>query len=275
MAYQLDPVEREDRAAGYVASQDEAAPAHRGLLAPALTLVVMAAFAGGLWVAYHAGRHAGGAGGAVPLIRADKSPIKVRPKDPGGMKVPDRNMLVYTEAQPTVERLLPPPEKPLPRPAPPPPAPVQAAAPAPSVAAQPPAATAPTRAPTPSVTSAPAAAPPRPAAQPPQTMAALLRQVAGPEAKPEKPKSAAAASAGVRVQLGSLRSEAAAHEEWQRLLHRNHDLLGRLSATTRRADLGERGVYYRILAGPVGDLAAAERLCGELKARSVGCLVDR
>ena len=42
-----------------------------------------------------------------------------------------------------------------------------------------------------------------------------------------------------------------------------------------RADLGEKGIYYRILTGPVADQAAAERICGELKQRSVGCIVAR
>ena len=82
-------------------------------------------------------------------------------------------------------------------------------------------------------------------------------------------------SDGVRVQLGALRSEAAARHEWQRIRRKNLDLLGKLPVTTSRADLGARGVFYRIMAGPIADAAAAERLCGELKQRSVGCLIAR
>jgi len=53
----------------------------------------------------------------VPLIRADVAPIKVRPKSPGGMDVPDRDIQVYDrtiggQSRPLVERLLPKPEAP-------------------------------------------------------------------------------------------------------------------------------------------------------------------
>jgi hypothetical protein len=40
-----------------------------------------------------------------------------------------------------------------------------------------------------------------------------------------------------------------------------------------RVDLGDRGIFYRIQAGPVADAAAAERTCNELKRRGVGCLL--
>ncbi len=70
----------------------------------------------------------GGGDGGVPVIRAQTGPIKVRPENPGGLKVPDRDKLVYDRMQKTAgedaqdkgrgpERLLPPPEQPLPRPA--------------------------------------------------------------------------------------------------------------------------------------------------------------
>jgi len=40
-----------------------------------------------------------------------------------------------------------------------------------------------------------------------------------------------------------------------------------------RVDLGEKGVFYRVQAGPLADAAAAERLCAELKERKQGCIV--
>jgi hypothetical protein len=67
----------------------------------------------------------GSSEGEVLVIRADISPIKVRPDKPGGLQVPDRDKLVYsrienggteTKDQATVERLLPLPEAPLPIP---------------------------------------------------------------------------------------------------------------------------------------------------------------
>jgi len=42
-----------------------------------------------------------------------------------------------------------------------------------------------------------------------------------------------------------------------------------------RTDLGDKGTYYRVEAGPFADAAAAERLCGELKRRKLGCILAR
>ena len=54
----------------------------------------------------------------VPVIRAEESPVKIKPESPGGMNVPNQGRLVYgmvdgTAAQPRVERLLPAGEKPV------------------------------------------------------------------------------------------------------------------------------------------------------------------
>ena len=101
--------------------------APRRLLRVVVALAVMGVFAGGLWFAYNEGmRHAGGAGD-IPLIRADTRPMKVKPENPGGMQIPDRDMLIYGQQRPQVEHLLPPPEQPMARPAPPPPPPPPAA----------------------------------------------------------------------------------------------------------------------------------------------------
>src|SRR5207302_11081285 len=84
-----------------------------------IALVVIGVFAGSLWFAYQQGMKRGGvATGAVdvPLIRADEHPTKIKPQNPGGMEVPDRDKLIYTQKRATVEHLLPPPEKPMPRP---------------------------------------------------------------------------------------------------------------------------------------------------------------
>ena len=63
--------------------------------------------------------------GEISVIRADISPVKVRPEKPGGLQVPNRDKLVYSRIQDgglepqgpaTVERLLPLPETPLPGP---------------------------------------------------------------------------------------------------------------------------------------------------------------
>lgn len=88
-----------------------------------LATFALAAFAGVVWYAYDRGLHAGSEATA-PLIQADPSPIKVRPEQPGGLDVPNQDKLVYGALRPgqgeesSVERLLPPPEKPVEPPAP-------------------------------------------------------------------------------------------------------------------------------------------------------------
>src|SRR6266487_1479532 len=97
-----------------------------------LSVLAMALFAGGLWFAYVQGtRHPAVtvSGDAVPLIRADERPTKVKPDQPGGMTIPDQNVSLYNEKPGApVEKLLPAAEQPLPRPAP---AAKEAATPAP------------------------------------------------------------------------------------------------------------------------------------------------
>jgi hypothetical protein len=264
MSYHLGPVDPDRRAEVYGDARDEESPRRpRRVLATMLALLIMGLFSGGLWFAYVQGkRHTGdgAGGGGVPLIRADERPTKVKPEQPGGMEIPDRDKLIYNPTHPVVEHLLPPPEKPMARPTPPTPSQTEAARsstgtmpPASGTPENPPAATQMAQA------QQQAAAPPSKAAQAPLSPT----------------KAAAAQAAGTRLQLGSLRSEDEARQEWERIKRKNSDLLGSLSATPVRADLGDKGIYYRILAGPIADPAAAERICSELKQRSIGCIIAR
>jgi cell division septation protein DedD len=264
VAYHLGPVDPDRRAELFPDTrEEEPQPRLRRLVTTALGLLVMTLFGGGLWFAYiHQARFSGGdaAGGQVPLIRADERPTKVKPEQPGGMEIPDRDKLIYNPSRKVVEHLLPPPEKPMPRPAPPPQVQAEAA-----------------RSPTGPAPAVPAAPEKPPAAA--QTAQAQQQAAAPPnkavQVPPALPKQAAAKAGGTRLQLGALRSEEAARQEWERIKHKNADLLGSLSASPIRADLGDRGIYYRIQTGPVADLAAAERICSELKQRSIGCIIAR
>jgi len=268
----------------------------RRLPAMLLTVFAMALFAGGLWFAYVQGtRHpavgvqgsgqSGAQGDGVPLIRADERPTKVKPDQPGGMTVPGQNVSLYNDrpgGPPVVEKLLPAAEQPLPRPAP---APREAALPPP-----PPMQAMPQGA---SSASPPAIAPPQPAhaiakpavkaATPPPVKAApQSKQVAAQPVAAPHPKQAAAQPVAappgkgpIQLRLGSVRSPEAARGEWARLKRENPDLLGKLTAVAVRTDLGEQGIYYRIQAGSFGDAASAEKLCGELKRRKLGCILAR
>ena len=264
MTYHLGPVDPDRRAELFADPRDEEPqPRPHRLLATALAVLVMGLFGGGLWFAYVQGTHravSDATSGDVPLIRADERPTKVKPDRPGGMEIPDRDKLIYNPSRTVTEHLLPPPEKPMPRPVPPPPA-----SPPPTEAARSPTGAAP------AATAAPEAPPAAvQAAQPPQQAA-----VPPGKAPPAPSKPAGATGAGPRLQLGSLRSEEAARQEWERIKHKNADLLGSLSASPIRADLGDKGIYYRLQTAPVADQAAAERICGELKQRSIGCIIAR
>lgn len=203
----------------------------------------------------------------VPLIRADDQPTRKRPSDAGGMTVPDSDSLVLNRANPSVEQLLPPPETPLPRPTPPEPT---AAEPTPPQAALVPPATTPPLQAQPEQPSAPPAAAstsPPPSAAPAEPERKTARAAAPPPPAPP------ANGKGYRLQLGSVRTSEAAKKQWDQLKTEQGDLLGSLGFTAERADLGARGIYYRIQAGPIADAAAAERSCNELKRRGVGCLL--
>lgn len=269
MAYHVEPVAPEQQAELSADPDDEESPArsHR-VLGAALALLVMALFAGGLWFAYLKGTRSAAtstANGHVPLIRADQRPTKVKPERPGGMEVPDKDNLIYNPSHPQIEHLLPPPEKPLPRPG----------APLPQAAASVPPTTSPA-APQGQTGPITPALPPMASASPQQRQSVVAPPGPGAPAAPKPVSSQAnAGTARPRLQLGSVRGQDAARKEWDRIKRKNPDLLGSLSATPVRADLGERGVFYRIQTAPVAELAAAERLCGELKQRNIGCIIAR
>ncbi len=78
----------------------------------------------------------------------------------------------------------------------------------------------------------------------------------------------------VRVQVGAVLSEADARGEWKRLQSRHPELLGGLSLTVTRVDLGEKGVRFRLQGGPV-DEARARFICDQLKGQNLGCQLAR
>ena len=60
---------------------------------------------------------------------------------------------------------------------------------------------------------------------------------------------------------------------WAELRQANEDLLGPLSLDIAEIDLGPgQGIYYRVQAGPVGDISAAQALCAQLKSRELYCV---
>lgn len=77
------------------------------------------------------------------------------------------------------------------------------------------------------------------------------------------------------IQLGSVKSAGGAAGEWAKIQDKYSAQLGNLNYRVERADLGERGVFYRIQAGPISGESATE-LCDQIKAISPGaCLVTK
>lgn len=256
-----------------------AAPPKRHFpLKPALAVIALAAFAGGSWWVYRSEKPRLPLW-AVPVIHSDAAPVKEAPKNPGGMVVPDQDSVLLNregKGNPRVEQLLPAAEPVLPRPAAPP-------KPAPQIDAAVPVKPVPVKEASPPVAAKPE---PAPIAPPPAPQVPLVTQTAAPPAVAVAPPISPAASTAIanapvagasgaayRLQLGAVRSEEAAKQEWEKLKRAQPDLLGKLSLTTSRADLGDKGIYYRIQAGPIADAAVATQSCATLKSRNVGCIL--
>jgi hypothetical protein len=79
---------------------------------------------------------------------------------------------------------------------------------------------------------------------------------------------------GVLVQVAAQRSEEAALSSYRSLQQRYPNILGAFQPRIVRADLGEKGIYYRVRVGPFNDGDAA-RLCGDLKAAGGDCILAR
>ncbi|MEO3430305.1 SPOR domain-containing protein [Pelagibius sp. CAU 1746] len=105
--------------------------------------------------------------------------------------------------------------------------------------------------------------------------AAAPEKAAGPVATQAAPDQTAALTAGeVVLQLSSVKSEAAATQEWGRLQKAHPEQLGGLRLALEAAKV--KGVtYYRVQTGPFASRDAAAKVCAQLKARNQDCLVTQ
>ena len=265
-----------------------------GIAAAALVVLAVVAFV----FSGHGDRVARQASEA-PLIRAEQQPMKVAPETPGGMQVPNRDMLVYERmhgspgAPPPVERLLPEPEQPM---TPPQPKPAVSPAEPPLLsppssegvagAGQRPLAEAPLS-PSGEANPEPQRVPPPPAvplSKPPVVTKATpvvppappppARSLAPPTpAAPSKP--AKTATGNYQVQLLAGRNEDDVRNAWAKLKAQNGDVLGSLSPVLAPTRLGDRGTYYRLRAGPLESETKARAACKRLSSRGASCIVIR
>lgn len=214
----------------------------------------------------------------APLIEADARPIKVRPDNPGGLRVPNQDELIFDRNRgarsATSGGLAPEAENPrvdqlraqlAERAA------QEAARSAPPSAAPAPMPTQPA-APQAAPRSAPqAAAPATPA--PPATTSALTAPSLPAPVPSNAERFAPVANGRAQVQLGSLPSEAAARGEWDRLQKRVPELLGNRRVSLAPFDREGQTTLYRIRTGGFADAATARAFCQEMKMRSIPCMV--
>ncbi len=103
----------------------------------------------------------------------------------------------------------------------------------------------------------------------------ITRPAAPVVTTPPKPANTGGDSVYV-AQVASVRSRAAAEDVWT-TIEQKHDALlpDRAYADIKRADLGDKGVYYRLRLAGMADKAAANRLCERLVARGQACFVTK
>lgn len=283
MPAELDQLERE--LADFEKEQrGGSSPGRFRLLPIAVAIAVVLGFGGILWYVYSQGVRSGSED-VAPVIQPD-GPAKIKPEDPGGLVVPHQDKEVYgvidgaaDAVDNNLEVLLPPPEDPM-QPVIPEAEATAEAALKPSVAEAPA---------IPSITE-PVEDPPLPvpelaAPDEPPTVETVTVPEPEPVVAPEpEPVVAAVEPApapepvvsadpnGWRIQIAAVKTEAAARSEWDKQQKRNPDLLGGLTLSIQQTTVNGTK-YFRIRGGSLPDRAAAVKLCEQLKAKKLGCLV--
>jgi hypothetical protein len=91
---------------------------------------------------------------------------------------------------------------------------------------------------------------------------------------PAQPAASAGGGSYV-VQVSSQRSEADAQASYRALQGKFPSVLGSRAPLIKRADLGDKGVYYRAMVGPFGSSEEAAQVCGNLKTAGGQCVVQK
>ncbi len=214
----------------------------RRMLIAALTVIVLAIFGGLVWYSYMEGND----NGPVPAVRADKSVVKIKPSNPGGLEVPDQDKRVFdrvtADQLDAPESLAPSAEIPVDRPT---------DATADEMADEVVSEVAPD--------------------------AASEGQEATTEAvvKPadQGPAKRAVIEGDFLIQLGAFGKKQSAEKLWRKLRQENVALFAGLAPDIMMVDLGKKGVLYRLRGGMLAERASADAICAALKAKKQACIV--
>lgn len=232
----------------------------------------------------------------LKIVEADKEPYKKKPDDPGGMEVPFMDKTIYdsisdskdAEALPKVERILPAPEEPIARPDPAyqdvidkakkevakkeTKAEIAAKIDEPVVPVIPEGISAVEE------TAKPVETPKKPVEAPKVTAPVAPKPISEKDLKVVQEKAPFEAPkpvkvSGPRIQLGAFKSEKFAADEWKRLQRLHPDTLSKLNYSVERKDLGDKGIFYRLQAGPFDNGSEARLVCKKLIEKQQGCFV--
>jgi len=77
------------------------------------------------------------------------------------------------------------------------------------------------------------------------------------------------------VQVSSQKNEADAQASYRALQNKFPTALGSRPPVIKRADLGDKGVYYRTMVGPFGSTEEAAQFCGNLKRAGGQCVIQK
>ena len=216
----------------------------------ALLMATMAAYLFSVWYAYTIGVRTGSER-VAPLIRAERTPAKVKPADPGGVKVPHRGSTVYDPIEGTKKA-----DKTDPAAKDDKDKQDKAATPKPA---------------TPQVASLPPAS--RTKIKPTRKPRRQARQQPAPTGSGLRRSPTLDRIGPYRVQLAAFKTAEAASAAWKRISARHRDLFGSLDVIIEKVYLGgKKGAVYRLQASPFKSRAAADAFCAKLSKRKVNCL---
>jgi cell division protein FtsN len=77
------------------------------------------------------------------------------------------------------------------------------------------------------------------------------------------------------LQIGAYKSQAEANAAWNADMARHGDLLFGYFPDVQKADLGSKGVWYRLRIAGIGDNNVAAGLCDRLKAGGGDCILRK
>ncbi|NNE24043.1 MAG: hypothetical protein HKN11_15680 [Rhizobiales bacterium] len=100
-------------------------------------------------------------------------------------------------------------------------------------------------------------------------VSAVVDQAGEPAARPNRQPH------GWAVQISSQKREDAAWSMWKKMQTKHASLLRPHEANVIKADLGDRGIFFRLRVTGLDDRSAASKLCKRLKARGTSCFVAR